>query len=101
MVANRLSWFLESRGLLNEYQSGFRKNHSTLDHILRLSDVAQRALSCKKQVLAVFLDFQKAYDMVWHAGLLYKIKELGISGNMFHWIRNFLMDHTICVRVDA
>jgi hypothetical protein len=33
----------------------------------------------------VFCDISKAFDKVWHRGLLKKIKAYGISGNLLHW----------------
>ena len=39
---------------------------------------------------AVFLDMSKAFDKVWHEGLLFKLKQNGISGNLLNVITNFL-----------
>ena len=39
--------------------------------------------------LAVFLDISKAFDSVWHIGLLFKLKSYGITDNLLCWI-NFL-----------
>ncbi len=38
----------------------------------------------------VYLDFQKAFDKVPHSKLMFKIKELGIAGNVHNWIENWL-----------
>ena len=45
-----------------------------------------------QEVLGVFLDISKAFDRVWHLGLLYKIKNFGIQGNLFHLIEYFLSE---------
>ncbi len=37
---------------------------------------------CGNEILAVFLDLTKAFDKVWHKGLLYKIRKCGIKGNL-------------------
>ena len=39
---------------------------------------------------AVFLDISKAFDKVWHEGLLYKLKQNGVSGNRLNIITDFL-----------
>ena len=39
---------------------------------------------------AVFLDISKAFDKVWHEGLLFKLKQNGISGNLLNVITDFL-----------
>ena len=49
MVNARLKWSLESQGLLSEKQCGFRKNHSTLDHIVRFKTFIRNAFVNKKQ----------------------------------------------------
>lgn len=42
----------------------------------------------------VFLDISKAFDRVWHAGLLYKLEQYGISGNLLKWVSNYLSNRT-------
>ena len=43
-------------------------------------------------VRGVFLDLSKAFDRVWHDGLMYKLKTLGICGNYYGLIHSFLSD---------
>ncbi|GFO46273.1 RNA-directed DNA polymerase from mobile element jockey [Plakobranchus ocellatus] len=61
MVKDRLVHVLESRNLLSKVQCGFRMDHSTLDHLVRLETFIKKAFARKKQVLAVFFDIEKAY----------------------------------------
>ena len=39
---------------------------------------------------AVFCDISKAFDRVWHKGLLYKLRRIGISGSLLSWFANYL-----------
>ena len=41
-----------------------------------------KALDEGKEVRAVFCDVSKAFDRVWHKGLLYKLKRAGITGSL-------------------
>ncbi len=50
-------------------------------------------------VLGVLFDIEKAYDMVWKEGLLIKLNQMGINGNLFNWIMDFLKERKIQVRV--
>ena len=99
LIANRLNWYLEKNHLFNKNQSGFRKNKSTIDQIMRLQNEIQNSINHNECTVGVFLDFNKAYDMLWREGLLYKISKLNISGNMYHWIKDFLTDRTFQVKV--
>ena len=55
--------------------------------------------SWRKSTLATLFDVKKAYDNVWHARLLYKLKNVEIKGMMFQYIKNFLSERCICTRV--
>jgi hypothetical protein len=99
MVTSRLRWYLERHRLLSDEQSGFRRNRSTMDHVVRLHDAVVRQTRNRGYVLAVFLDFERAFDMVWRKGLMIKLKKLGINGRMFDWLDDFLAERTFQVRV--
>ena len=99
IVANRLSWFIESNRLFNRDQSGFRKSRSTIDHILRLQSDVTKSIHQRQLTAGIFLDFTKAFDMLWIEGLLFKLKKLRVEGHMFKWIRSFLTSRTIQVKV--
>ena len=92
----KLSW---RPCFLHKSQSGFRQGRSTLDHTLRLHDLVYKFVIDQKSVLAVFLDFQSAYDMQWRDGLISKLFQLGIRGNMLKWIRSVISSRTLQVRI--
>ena len=70
IVNARLSHFLEINNLLTPFQSGFRNNHSTNDHLVRLQTEINGAFGKGHKVVAVFVDIEKAYYMVRRHGLL-------------------------------
>ena len=70
----------------------FRKDRSTIDHIIRLQDTINKYNNNNGYTVGVFVDFQSAFDMMWRTGLLIKLKDLGITGNIFNFIKNFLTD---------
>jgi hypothetical protein len=45
-----------------------------------------------KEIRIVFLDISKAFDRVWHKGLLNKLKAAGITGRLLAWLKNYLQD---------
>ena len=99
LVTNRLQWWMEHKGIFNKFQSGFRKNRTCEDHILRLQDEVHKALHNKHSTLACFLDLKKAFDTMWVQGLLYKMQQIGLKGQIYNWIRDFLTKRSIQVRV--
>ena len=48
-----------------------------------------QALDAGKEARAIFYDISKAFDRVWHAGLIHKLKLAGISGNLLSWFTNY------------
>ena len=69
---------LEKCGLFSNFQYGFRSSRSTADLPTVVSDRITRAFNRSGTTQAVALDISKAFDRVWHAGLLHKLKSYGI-----------------------
>lgn len=82
MINDRLVYWVETKGKLENYQSGFRKGRGTMDPILRLEDDIKKAHVNRESVIAVFLDIEKAYDMLWIDGMLLKLNQLGLKGRI-------------------
>lgn len=101
LVTTRLAYHLESNNILSGVQSGFRQGRSTIDQIIRLQDAINKHNNTKGYTVGVFIDFSNAFDMVWQKGLLIKMKKLGLTGNIFNFVENFLTGRSIQVRVGA
>ena len=78
------------RNLITPYQSGFIKNDSTVNQLTSIYDDICHALDQGKEVRAVFCDISKAFDRVWHRGLIYKLFAFGITGLLLHWFESYL-----------
>ena len=46
----------------------------------------------EKEVRVIFLDIAKAFDRVWHRGMLHKLQTAGIDGNLLLWFESYLSD---------
>ena len=86
LVNNRIVDHLEKCDLFSDFQYGFRSSRSTADLLTVVSDRIARAFNRSGATRAVALDISEAFDRVWHAGLLHKLKCYGISGQMFGFI---------------
>jgi hypothetical protein len=82
--------FLDGRGFFHRHQFGFRRGHSTYDALFTLLQMVYEAHHLGHPLPVVFLDIKKAFDRVWHEGLLYKLHRAGIRGRMWRWFRAFL-----------
>ena len=101
LVNNRIVDHLEKYGLFSDFQYVFRCSQSTVDLLTVVSDRIARAFSRSGATRAVALDISKAFDRVWHAGLLHKLKSYGISGWIFWLISSFLSNRQLQVVLDG
>ena len=60
------------RDLITEHQSGFTINDSTRNQLLYIANMFSKALDEGKEIRVIFFDISKAFDRVWHMGLLFK-----------------------------
>ena len=84
--------FLEDNKLLTPNQSGFRPNDSCINQLLSIvhSIYSDFNHNPSLEVGGNFLNISKAFDIVWHDGLLYKLECFGISGNLLKLFRSYL-----------
>ena len=101
VIEQRPHSYLEYIGFINKYQSGFRQNKSTDDHLFRLSQSVVESFNRGEHVVAAFLDIEKAFDNVWHNGLRYKIFTLDLPTNMRRWLSDFLVGRIIQVKMNG
>ena len=94
IIFDRLYNFLLQKELLNPNQSGFRPSDSCVNQLIAITHEIFKAFDCNPslEVRSVFLDISKAFDKVWHEGLLYKLKSMGISGELYNLLENYLSD---------
>ena len=99
IVLNRLQYFCDKNKIIPVNQAGFQKGRSTTDHLVKLTTHIKQQFAKRKNVLATFFDIQKAYDSVWHARLLFKLKSVGMSGNIYSYIKSFLSNRRLIAKV--
>ena len=99
MINTRLIWFLESNGLITNFQCGFRSRRSAVDHLVRLETFVREAFIKKEHLKAVFFDLEKAYDTTWKYGIMRDLNDFGLKGRLPNFIDNFLSNRYFKVRV--
>ena len=99
MVNLRLMWYLEKEDYLSPFQSGFRRNRSTIDSLVQFENDIRSAISRNEHSIAIFFDLTKAYDMVWKYDVIKKLSFAGLRGNLLKFVRNFLTGRKIMTRI--
>lgn len=102
VVFNQLSNFLNSSGLFDKFQSGFRPHHSTETALIRvLNDIRLNTDSGRVSVL-VLLDLSAAFDTVDHSIMLNRLETwAGLSGTVLDWFRSYLEERSYFVTIGS
>lgn len=91
VLNTRISIYLENKSFLSREQAGFRKHFRTSDQIFILKTIVDKYIQGSRKenkLYACFIDLKKAFDTVWHDGLLLKLQRAGINGNMYQLIKS-------------
>jgi hypothetical protein len=98
----RLVEYFGVRNLIPCFQMGFRKGKSTSFNIRALfnSSYYQSVRAGKpRPTLAVFFDAKKAFDTVWHPGLICKMASDGIPAQLIRLFGSWLENRSLKVRI--
>ena len=86
-----MAYHMLSNGILTNRQWGFRSwGYSTESLLLHLTESWVCALDRGHKVGVLFIDFRKAFDCVDHIILAEKLKAVGLAGDMWNWINDYL-----------
>ena len=94
VIYNNLFQYLEVNKFLSENQSGFRSGDSCTSQLIAITHEIYKAFDGNPslETRGVFLDMSKDFDKVWHDGLLYKWKCLGVKGSFYNILKNYLQN---------
>ena len=82
--------YLMQHQVLTPFQSGFVQGDSTTFQLLHTYHTFCNAVDSGKEVRAVFCDISKAFDRVWHRGLIHKLSGIGCSNKVTKWFSSYL-----------
>uniref|UniRef100_A0A669E4F5 Reverse transcriptase domain-containing protein n=1 Tax=Oreochromis niloticus TaxID=8128 RepID=A0A669E4F5_ORENI len=100
VVLEQLNYFLDKNAVMDTFQSGFRKFHSTETALLRVSSDILMAADSGEYTVLVLLDLSSAFDTVDHSIMINRLKNLfGITGVVLKWFISYLSERsfTVCM----
>ena len=100
ILISHLRTDLQTHNILMPEQFGFREHYSTIHQLSRLTKHITQNFNNHSHTGAVFLDIAKAFDTVWHTGLLYKMANLDINTKLIKLISSFLENRTFSVHIN-
>lgn len=100
VINNRLVNKIEENNIIPSIQYGFRRNHSTIHQLQRITEIIERGYDRKLYTTVALLDVQQAFDKVWLEGLKYKITKCDIPEYLKSIIFSFLKDRSFAVRIN-
>ena len=85
---------LHENNLLYKYQSGFLPNHSITYQLIDIYHHICQTFDNDQFSCMFFCDVSKAFDSVWHKGLIFKLKQYGISGSLLNCVTDYISNRT-------
>jgi hypothetical protein len=89
-VKQQIEKFAEQQKIFIDTQSGFRKRHSCETSLNTVLKEWKDGIERKNNVIAVFLDFKRAFETIVRSKLVEKLKQYGIGGIAAKWFESYL-----------
>ena len=99
VLNNRLQTFFDKNKIINETQIGFQLKARTSDHMFVLRTLIEKYHCLDSKLYVCFADFQKAFDIVVHNILFYKLCEVNISGLFYNVLKIMYSENCIQIKV--
>jgi hypothetical protein len=90
VILTRLVKVTDENSTIPDEQFGFRPKHSTVDQLINVTEFIAKGFGQNQSTGAIFLDVAKAFDTVWHDGLVYKLHAAGVPLAMVRLLNSFL-----------
>ena len=90
LVFNHLYNFCRDNKILTWRNSGFKPLDSAINQLVYITHKIYKYLDEGREICMVYLDITKAFERVWHVGLLHKLEMYGTDGNLHRWLKDYL-----------
>ena len=100
IVRRHIMSYVMDNQLLSDHQHGFCDKRSCMTNLIEALEEITSLIDKGIPVDEIFLDFTKAFDKVSHKKLIFKLKRIGIGGNVLLWLSSFLSDRKQRVKIN-
>lgn len=100
ILKEKLWAYCDNTAVIPDEQFGFRAFHGTIHQIKRVTQYVNHELVSKRSAAMVLLDVEKAFDTVWHDGLIFKLIKLKFPRFLIKIIQTFLYKRSFCVQIN-
>lgn len=100
LILSRINVYVAENNLINKEQFGFRHQHSTVHQIKRITNMIKRNKQQRLSTGIILMDIEKAFDSIWHDGLIYKLKNYGFPLYIVKIIKSFLAERSFKVFIN-
>ena len=101
IIFDSLYPYIFNNKFISDKKSGYRRGDSTVKQLLSITHEIYKAFGKSQEIRAVFLDISRAFDRVWHEGLIFKLKRIGIEDEAINILSSFLADRKQRVVIDG
>lgn len=96
----RIRKHCETNNLINNDQFGFQPKKSTELAASKLITDILTGLNKRQPTIAVLIDFQAAFDTLWHRALIYKMHMMKFDQNIICLVKNYITDRQFAVKIN-
>jgi hypothetical protein len=100
-ILARINRYAEDNEVINKEQFGFRAQHSTIHQVKRITNIVKANKRCRQSTGMILMDIEKAFDSIWHNGLIFKLNKFGFPLYLNKLISSFLADRTFQVTLNG
>lgn len=94
----KFSAFIEDNNIIDKFQSGYRKNHSTQTAMIHVTDDIRTNIDNSELTIFVSLDLSHAFNSVEHSLFLAILDHIGCENSVTTWFNSYLSNRKQCIR---
>ena len=100
ILNQRLLEHVNSHNILHNSQIRFLPKNRTADHVLVLRTLVDKYVHYyNEKIYACFVDFKKAFDSVWHDGLLFKLLQINVEGCFYNLVKSLYSNSSCSIKI--